>query len=141
MMLLDLLAERATRRRALETALGAYVLLDLWLATRVERLELSADAIVLLSIILDEPETARAALVTSVRIALRFSNSVRGNASRAEHWEQFLRKGLTCPVDVLRLARDVARVTVLDLSSVGPFTLVVELLAAEESSRPRAHAA
>ena len=142
MTLLDRLVDRTRRRRGLEIALATHALLDPSLVERIGPLLLSAEAIVLLNIILDDAEAARVALVPRVRIAVRFAYSVRfRTTSHVDHWERLLENEAVRPGEVLRLARDVARVTVQDLAAVGPFNLVLDLLAAEVSLGARAQAA
>jgi hypothetical protein len=141
MMLLDQLVGRATRRRALETALAAYVLLDESLAERIGTLPLSGEPIVLLNVIIGEPQMAKVALVPCVRVALRTARNLPSGVSWLdEQLQHFLADDRARPRDVLRLARDIARVTVQDLSAVGTFGLVVDLLASERSPAVRLRA-
>src|SRR5665213_2481525 len=102
--LLEGLVDCATRQAALETALVAHVLLNSSVVDGRRTLSLSPAVVVLLEIIRGNPACARMALLSTVRVALRFARHCKHHDGEPR-WQHILYCEHEAGVrEVLRLA-------------------------------------
>lgn len=129
-------------RRAFERALVAHVLADPGILEGRRQPKLTPAAEVLLGIVLETPAAARVALLSSVLISLRAARHqrtcYRQRALGEASWiHELVCRGAARYRDVVRLARDVERLTISELAAIGPAVLVLELLGATPLRRPK----
>ena len=114
--LADLMVDRRSRARACELAIIAHALLDPGSVRFRDAIFVSREAALVLDAIVDQPETARVALVATVQVAARCRRNVDRIAVETMR-------------EAGRLAREAETVTIMDLAAAGSLDIVVMLLA------------